>query len=452
MQLELPQCPVCTNAITAKTKVIASKLCGHAICSDCAGICFPLKRSGSCPVCRTSSASEGLLKLFIGFGEHDIAEVISSSDGDPDQRAEPAISMSSSRQARAQDIVARLRHTVQEASNSSDANSNLEGNMSFVQAGCLLRRIADSMNDCSQKSIICDIGDILLSMQDFYGRFVDSIKQTGRLKDEIREADELNKTKRSDVEETVVRNQVKYNRLKLEKEEREKELLQRIQMTKDEYRTEVDLRSRAEARVSELEAEVADLKKKQMRDRKKLIVAKQESALSQSKAASSSRLKIQPRNKHREPHLGSDSSLQIEEDDLDESLEDEDEICLPEDLPPSSAPTGTSFAGPSQESSASGGSQKPKKAKFRAPRREPREVDPHDNDDFDIPLDDILNAPEPSKKAKPHSSRAPKPPSSRAINVIPRMPIPSSRRDKGRDPLQASPKKKARLFVVDSST
>lgn len=99
---------------------------------------------------------------------------------------------------------------------------------------------------------------------------MDSIKQTGRLKDEIREADELNKTKRSDVEETVVRNQVKYNRLKLEKEEREKELLQRIQMTKDEYRTEVDLRSRAEARVSELEAEVADLKKKQMRDRKKV--------------------------------------------------------------------------------------------------------------------------------------------------------------------------------------
>lgn len=78
-------------------------------------------------------------------------------------------------------------------------------------------------------------------------------------------------------------------------------------------------------------------------------MAKQESASSQSKAASSSRLKT--RNKHREPHLGSDSSLQIEEDDLDESLEDEDEICLSEDLPPSSAPTGTSFAGPSQESS-----------------------------------------------------------------------------------------------------
>lgn len=136
--------PLCLGALTDTSS-------GHAICSDCAGICFPFKRSGSCPVCRASSTSEGLLKLFIGFGGHDIAEVISSSDGDPDGRAEPTLPMSSSRQARAQDIVARLRHTVQEGTNSSDTNSNLEGNMSFVQAGCLLRRIADSMNDCSQK-------------------------------------------------------------------------------------------------------------------------------------------------------------------------------------------------------------------------------------------------------------------------------------------------------------
>lgn len=149
--------PLCLGALTDTSS-------GHAICSDCAEICFPLKRSGSCPVCRASSKSEGLLKLFIGFGEHDIAEVLSSSDGEPDLRAEPALPMSSSRQARAQDIVARLRHTVQEATNSSDANSNLEGNMSFVQAGCLLRRIADPMNDCSQK-VCVSLFDIVLSTQ-----------------------------------------------------------------------------------------------------------------------------------------------------------------------------------------------------------------------------------------------------------------------------------------------
>lgn len=49
--------------------------------------------------------------------------------------------------------------------------------------------------------------------------------------------------------------------------------------------------------------------------------------------------------------MGSDSSLQIEEEDLDDFLDDEGDLRLPEELPPSSAPTGTPLAEPSQGSS-----------------------------------------------------------------------------------------------------
>ncbi len=99
---------------------------------------------------------------------------------------------------------------------------------------------------------------------------MDLVKQNKRLEEQLRSADALSKTNRSDVEETARRHQLKFNRLKSEKEEREKELMQRIQVTKDEYRIEVELHTRAESKLAALETEVAKLKKKAMRDGKKV--------------------------------------------------------------------------------------------------------------------------------------------------------------------------------------